>query len=111
MASEHLEQPDHRIGAMPDPSALLARTPAVIAPGHSFDSVTATIAHTVLSKRTPLGWFLGFGIAFMLLMVLNLTIGKLLMTGIGIWGNNIPVGWAFDIINFVCGSASATPAR
>jgi molybdopterin-containing oxidoreductase family membrane subunit len=23
------------------------------------------------------------------------------MTGIGIWGNNVPVGWAFDIINFV----------
>ena len=34
-------------------------------------------------------------------MVLNMTIGKLLLTGIGIWGNNIPVGWAFDIINFV----------
>ncbi len=34
-------------------------------------------------------------------MVLNMTIGNLLMTGIGIWGNNIPVGWAFDIINFV----------
>src|SRR5262245_63546856 len=25
----------------------------------------------------------------------------LLVTGIGIWGNNIPVAWAFDIINFV----------
>ena len=25
----------------------------------------------------------------------------LLLKGIGIWGNNIPVGWAFDIINFV----------
>ena len=34
-------------------------------------------------------------------MVLNVTIGNLLLTGIGIWGNNIPVGWAFDIINFV----------
>ena len=34
-------------------------------------------------------------------MVLILTIVKLLFTGIGIWGNNIPVGWAFDIINFV----------
>ena len=55
----------------------------------------------MLTKRTPIGWFLGFGIAFALLMVLNMTIGNLLMTGIGIWGNNIPVGWAFDIINFV----------
>src|SRR5687768_2813859 len=101
MASDNLEQPHHRIGAQPDATALLARTPAVIAPGHSFDSVTDSIAHTVLAKRTPIGWFLGFGIAFMLLMLLNLTIGKLLMTGIGIWGNNVPVGWAFDIINFV----------
>jgi molybdopterin-containing oxidoreductase family membrane subunit len=24
-----------------------------------------------------------------------------LVTGIGVWGNNIPVGWAFGIINFV----------
>src|ERR671913_1673664 len=99
--ADNLEQPHHRIGAQPDVDALLARTPAVIAPGHSFDSVTDTIAHTVLSKRTPIGWFLGFGVAFILLMVLNLTIGNLLMTGIGIWGNNVPVGWAFDTINFV----------
>ena len=34
-------------------------------------------------------------------MLLNVTIGKLLLEGIGIWGNNVPVGWAFDIINFV----------
>ena len=34
-------------------------------------------------------------------MVLQMAIGKLLLTGIGIWGNNVPVGWAFDIINFV----------
>src|SRR5687768_3390855 len=103
MANEH---PQHRIGAKQDAraeqvNALLARTPPVIAPGHTFDSVTETISHTVLSKKTPLGWFLGFGIAFALLMVLNMTIGKLLLTGIGIWGNNVPVGWAFDIINFV----------
>ncbi len=63
--------------------------------------MTETIGHVVLSKRTPIGWFLGFFVAFLLLMVLNVTIGNLLMTGIGIWGNNVPVGWAFDIINFV----------
>src|SRR5688500_19727182 len=99
--AENLEQPHHRVGAMPDATALLARTPAVIAPGHTFDTVTDTISHTVLSKRTPIGWFVGFAIAFLLLMILNLTIGHLLLTGIGIWGNNVPVGWAFDILNFV----------
>src|SRR3954464_4989268 len=85
----------------PAMAELLARTPAVIAPGHTFESVTDSIGHLVLSKRTPIGWFFGFAIAFALLMVLNVTIAKLLLTGIGIWGNNIPVGWAFDIINFV----------
>jgi Ni/Fe-hydrogenase subunit HybB-like protein len=99
--ADNQEQPHHRIGARADVASLMARTPAVIEPGHTFDTVTDTISHTVLTKKTPLGWFLGFGIAFALLMVLNMTIGKLLMTGIGIWGNNVPVGWAFDIINFV----------
>ena len=80
---------------------MIDRTPAVITPGHTFESVTETISHAVLTKKTPIGWFFGFFIAFLLLMVLNMTIAKLLLTGIGIWGNNIPVGWAFDIINFV----------
>ncbi|HKR61999.1 MAG TPA: NrfD/PsrC family molybdoenzyme membrane anchor subunit, partial [Pyrinomonadaceae bacterium] len=43
----------------------------------------------------------GFAISFILVQVLLLTITHLLFTGIGIWGNNVPVGWAFDIINFV----------
>ena len=34
-------------------------------------------------------------------MGLQMALGKLVLTGIGIWGNNVPVGWAFDIINFV----------
>jgi molybdopterin-containing oxidoreductase family membrane subunit len=28
-------------------------------------------------------------------------VGYVITTGIGLWGNNIPVAWAFDIINFV----------
>ena len=40
-------------------------------------------------------------LAFALLMGLQMALGKLVLTGIGIWGNNVPVGWAFDIINFV----------
>src|SRR6478736_2144751 len=103
--AQPLEQPHRRVATAtaqdPALAELLARTPAVIAPGHTFESVTDSIGHLVLSKRTPIGWFFGFAIAFMLLMVLNVTIAKLLLTGIGIWGNNVPVGWAFDIINFV----------
>jgi molybdopterin-containing oxidoreductase family membrane subunit len=34
-------------------------------------------------------------------LVLFLAITYTFITGIGIWGNDIPVAWAFDIINFV----------
>jgi Ni/Fe-hydrogenase subunit HybB-like protein len=76
-------------------------TPPVIAPGHTFQTVTDRISSIILTKRTPIGWFLGFAIAFLFLLLFNVTVGHLLLTGIGIWGNNVPVGWAFDIINFV----------
>ncbi len=76
-------------------------TAPVIEPGHTFASVTDKISSLALKRRTPLGWFIGFAISFALAQVLLLTIAYLVTTGIGIWGNNVPVGWAFDIINFV----------
>ncbi|HVG18199.1 MAG TPA: NrfD/PsrC family molybdoenzyme membrane anchor subunit [Blastocatellia bacterium] len=75
--------------------------PAVIGPGQTFATVTDKIANIALTRRTPKGWFIGAAISFMLAMLLFYTIGYLVLTGIGIWGNNIPVAWAFDIINFV----------
>ena len=33
--------------------------------------------------------------------LLLVSLSYLVVKGIGIWGNNIPVGWAFDITNFV----------
>jgi molybdopterin-containing oxidoreductase family membrane subunit len=76
-------------------------TPAVIEPGHTFGTVTDKISSIVLRKRTPMGWYVGFAIAFLITQVLMATIAYLVLTGIGIWGNNQPVGWGFDIINFV----------
>jgi molybdopterin-containing oxidoreductase family membrane subunit len=73
----------------------------VIRPGHTFATVTDKISSIALTRKTPLAWFIGAGISFLLTMLLFYTIGYLVVTGIGIWGNNIPVGWAFDIINFV----------
>ena len=73
----------------------------VIAPGHTFGSVTDKISSIVLTQRTSLGWYLGFltAGAFTVLLLISLT--YLVVKGIGIWGNNIPVGWAFGITNFV----------
>ncbi|HVN83327.1 MAG TPA: NrfD/PsrC family molybdoenzyme membrane anchor subunit [Candidatus Binatia bacterium] len=74
--------------------------PPVIKPGHTFQSVTDKISAVVLT-RTPIGWFIGFGISFSLLMLFLVAVTYLVTKGIGIWGVNIPVGWGFDIVNFV----------
>ena len=74
---------------------------AVLAPGHTYASVTDKISTIVLTRRTPRGWLLGFGLAFALVMLLLYAISYLLIAGVGIWGVNIPVAWGFAIINFV----------
>jgi molybdopterin-containing oxidoreductase family membrane subunit len=73
----------------------------VIMGGHTLGSVTDKISQMVLTTRTPFVWIIGFSMVFMLAQLLPMTIVWLLLNGIGIWGNNQPVGWAFDIINFV----------
>ncbi|MCA1601419.1 MAG: polysulfide reductase NrfD [Acidobacteria bacterium] len=76
-------------------------TVPVVGPGLTFESVTDKISSLVLKRKTPLWWFIGFAVSFLLVQLLLLTITHLVFTGIGIWGNNVPIGWAFDIINFV----------
>src|SRR5436305_2091764 len=77
-------------------------TPApVIEPGYTFGTVTDKISSIVLTRPTSNGWFLGFGVAFLVTMGLLYAIMYLFLKGTGIWGVNIPVGWGFAIINFV----------
>jgi len=73
----------------------------IIGPGHTYATVTDKISSIVLTRKWSLNWLVGFGIAFMLTMLLMYTIAYLLVKGVGLWGINIPVGWGFDIINFV----------
>jgi Ni/Fe-hydrogenase subunit HybB-like protein len=73
----------------------------VIGPGHTYASVTDKISAIVLTRRTPIYWMAGFGIAFLLTMLLMYSVIYLFVKGIGIWGVNVPVAWGFGIINFV----------
>lgn len=73
----------------------------IIEPGYTLGTVTDKISSIVLGRGTSKGWIFGFAIAFSLLMLLNFTVGYLLIKGVGIWGINIPVGWGFAIVNFV----------
>jgi Ni/Fe-hydrogenase subunit HybB-like protein len=47
------------------------------------------------------GWWTLFGLALAGLGLLVTAISYTLYRGIGAWGNNMPVAWAFGIINFV----------
>jgi Ni/Fe-hydrogenase subunit HybB-like protein len=73
----------------------------VIEPGYTFGTVTEKISAIVLNRPASNGWFIGFGLAFMLTMMLLFAIGYLFLRGIGIWGNTVPIGWGFEIVNFV----------
>jgi Ni/Fe-hydrogenase subunit HybB-like protein len=73
----------------------------IIEPGYTLGTVTDKISSIVLGRGTSKGWIFGFSIAFSLLMLLNFTVGYLLVKGVGLWGINIPVGWGFAIVNFV----------
>ena len=86
-----------------NPKTMLAEPdkPPIIEPGHTFGSVSDKIGSFVLTHRTPKGWWVGFGIGFIGVMLLGQTLANLLLRGTGIWGVTNPVGWGFDIINFV----------
>ncbi|HWU88733.1 MAG TPA: NrfD/PsrC family molybdoenzyme membrane anchor subunit [Kofleriaceae bacterium] len=47
------------------------------------------------------GWKLAFTISGALMLLLFALVTYTVVTGIGLWGNNIPAAWAFAIINFV----------
>ncbi|HMK22751.1 MAG TPA: NrfD/PsrC family molybdoenzyme membrane anchor subunit, partial [Terriglobales bacterium] len=73
----------------------------VIEPGYTFGTVTDKISSIVLTRPTSTGWFVGFGIGFLMTMMLLFALSYLFVKGVGIWGINIPVGWGFAIVNFV----------
>src|SRR6185503_11994911 len=73
----------------------------VIEPGYTLGSVTDKISSIVLTRPTSNAWFVGFGLMFLLTMLLLYAMGYLFVRGIGIWGVNIPIGWGFAIVNFV----------
>ncbi|HQU92372.1 MAG TPA: polysulfide reductase NrfD [Pyrinomonadaceae bacterium] len=75
--------------------------PPMVEGDHTLGTVSDKIGDLALKKKTPFFWFIGFGLAFLVAQLLMVSIGYLLVTGIGIFGTNQPVGWAFPIINFV----------
>ena len=69
--------------------------------GHKSNSdVTRDICH-LLELRPGTGWWISLGVSIVLLAIGVVATIHTVTTGIGTWGLNKTIGWAFDITNFV----------
>ena len=65
-----------------------------------FHGITELVAG-VTENKAPRGWWMAFLLAGAFMTTFLGMAGYLFATGIGAWGNNSPVFWAWDITNFV----------
>jgi Ni/Fe-hydrogenase subunit HybB-like protein len=86
---------DHRADR---PLRLQPRRPAIGNP--ALGRITDDVAQP-LDTRPGLGWCACFAAAATALSIGAACVGYEIATGIGVWGLNRTVGWAFDITNFV----------
>ena len=85
----------------PHAAAILAdlRTP-LVANKHSLAWITENIC-SISEGKTPLWWWIAFVPCALLAAVCFSCFGYLIFTGVGVWGENVPAAWAWDITNFV----------
>ncbi|HEV8512508.1 MAG TPA: NrfD/PsrC family molybdoenzyme membrane anchor subunit [Cyclobacteriaceae bacterium] len=73
---------------------------SLVTGGKSVRDVSEDISRQVEGKPTNL-WWMAFGISVVLLLYGAYCFWILLWNGVGVWGLNKTVGWAWDITNFV----------
>jgi len=66
-----------------------------------YASVTETVCQVAERPGASPAWYAAFLVSSALTGLLFLSIGYLIVTGVGVWGNNSPVAWGFPIVNFV----------
>ncbi|MCU0960850.1 MAG: polysulfide reductase NrfD [Pirellulaceae bacterium] len=66
-----------------------------------YATITQDVCAIAEQHRPPRSWYIAFAVSVATLGVLGAAIVYLITTGIGVWGNNSPAFWGFDIVNFV----------
>ncbi len=74
--------------------------PAWVDGDTSLQQITNDIVRP-MEARPGKGWWICFSLAFAAFLNLGGMVTYLIANGIGVWGLNNSVGWAFDITNFV----------
>jgi Ni/Fe-hydrogenase subunit HybB-like protein len=82
---------------------LLEVNPPLVQGGKDYHDITEQISSIVEANvfKTPLKYWLTLAFTGSITLLLLAMLTYLVATGIGVWGNNKPVGWAWDITNFV----------
>ena len=83
--------------------ALRELNPPLVQGATGYHDLTDQISSIVEAPvyETPMKYWIALGITSSILVLLLCMLGYLAVTGIGVWGNNRPIGWAWDITNFV----------
>jgi len=73
---------------------------ALVSGKPTFGGITSDIS-AIAESKTPRAWYIAITITGSLALLFFGLIVHLILTGLGVWGISIPVGWGFAIINFV----------
>jgi len=84
----------------PEAAAERIKRAPLVTGNRSMSWITDHVA-SVTEKGAPKWWWIAFTVSASLAMVSVFCIVYLISTGVGVWGLNHPVGWAWDITNFV----------
>src|SRR6476646_3116272 len=82
---------------------LMAVNPPLVQGARDLHDLTDQISSVVEAKvyETPLKYWITLAFTGSIVLLLGAMLTYLVNTGIGVWGNNRPIGWAWDITNFV----------
>ncbi|MDR3718051.1 MAG: polysulfide reductase NrfD [Bryobacteraceae bacterium] len=74
--------------------------PTLVQGGMTYADVSEKIS-AITENKPPKQWYYLITVSSLMTVMLFGCLGYLVTTGIGVWGNNNPVGWGWDITSFV----------
>lgn len=74
---------------------------ATSTPIDTYAAITEEVDAIPLAYPKPRAWAICFGFSLLLFALFLISVTKVFRDGIGVWGNNIPVGWGFPIANYI----------
>jgi molybdopterin-containing oxidoreductase family membrane subunit len=75
--------------------------PVLVEGDRDLSSVTRRVCGVVEAPKPPRAWYIAITISSAMTVMLFAMVVYLIATGVGVWGNNSPAFWGWDIVNFV----------